>query len=267
MFSTFFVRVLTAAVYGTVFLVAILFGRPLGLGIVLALLAALASAEFYGITRREHRQPNEVFGMLAATAMPVAAAVWGLPGVTSVVTVLLVAAIGWHVVFRTVTTSDTAITLFGAVYIGFALAHFVLIRELDAGTELALATIVSIWANDVFAYLLGSATGRHKMAPKISPNKSWEGFAAGTLGTIVVWGVAGSLIGAGPSILWYLVIGVALSLAAVVGDLAESRLKREAGVKDSGRALPGHGGFLDRIDSLLLASVVAYYLLVWAGAR
>lgn len=266
-FSKLAVRLVTAAAYAGIMLAAIFFGRPLGLGIVLGLASAFAVIELFAFTRREHRMPNELFGVLAATAMPIAAGSWGQTGLMSVVTLLLVASLMWHVQFRQVRTSDTAVTVFAAVYVGFMLAHFVLIRRLDSGTELALATIVSVWANDSFAYLVGSSIGRHKMAPRISPNKSWEGFAAGTLFTIVVWLLVGFVADTGLSWAALALTGMAVSVAAVVGDLAESRLKREANVKDSGTMLPGHGGFLDRFDSLILVSVVAYYLLLFGGAR
>ncbi|MBA4370325.1 MAG: phosphatidate cytidylyltransferase [Coriobacteriaceae bacterium] len=261
------VRVATALVLGTVVVVAVVWGRELGLGIVISVIAAFAVAEFYAIARREHRAPNEVFGVIATAAMPLAAALWGMPGLTSVVTALVVASLLWHLAFRQARTSDTAATVFGAVYVGFMLSHLVLMRRLDEGTLLVMATILSVWANDVFAYLIGSTMGRHRMVPAISPRKSWEGFAAGTAFTVAVWMVLYFVADTGLSLAWHAAAGVAVSVAAVVGDLAESRLKREAGVKDSGRLLPGHGGFLDRFDSLILVSVVAFYILIWAGAR
>lgn len=265
-FRGFLVRLGTASIIGIVTLVTIIWGKSLGLGVLVSLIAMLAVGEFYSITRREHRLPNEVFGILATAAMPIAAALWGRLGLMSVVTGLVVMALLWHISFRQVRTADTATTVFGAVYVGFMLAHFVLIRQLDSGTELVLATILSVWANDVFAYLVGSAVGRHKMAPRVSPNKSWEGFAAGTMFTTLVWIGLFYVIDSPVSLATHVLVGIAVSIAAVVGDLAESRLKREAGIKDSGHMLPGHGGFLDRFDSLILVSVVAYYLLVFGGA-
>lgn len=265
--SKLVIRIATAVVYGATMLAAILFGRPLGLGIVLGIAAMIAVSELYGFTRREHRLPNEVFGVLAAGAMPIAAGLWGETGLMGVLTLFVVASLVWHVAFRQVRTSDTAVTVFGAVYVGYLLAHFVLLRSLDSGTELALATLISVWANDSFAYLVGSTMGKHKMAPRISPNKSWEGFAAGTLFTILVWIGLGLVAETGLSLAALTLTGICVSVAAVVGDLAESRLKREAGVKDSGTLLPGHGGFLDRFDSLILVSVVAYYLVILGGMQ
>lgn len=265
--SSLLTRLGSALVVGAVMLAVVIWGRTLGLGVLLGAIAAIASAEFYTITRREHRLPNEVFGVAAAAAMPVAAALWGKLGLTATVTILVVASLVWHVAFRQVRTADTAITVFGAVYVGFLLSHLVLVRALDSGTELTLTIIISVWANDVFAYLIGSTIGRHKLAPRISPGKSWEGLAAGTLFTVAVWFGLYYVIDSPLSLSWLVFTGVGISIAAIVGDLAESRLKREAGVKDSGRLLPGHGGFLDRFDSLILVSVVAYYLLVWGGAQ
>lgn len=265
--SSLLTRLGSALVVGAVMLAVVIWGRTLGLGVLLGAIAAIASAEFYTITRREHRLPNEVFGVAAAAAMPVAAALWGKLGLTATVTILVVASLVWHVAFRQVRTADTAITVFGAVYVGFLLSHLVLVRALDSGTELTLTIIISVWANDIFAYLIGSTIGRHKLAPRISPGKSWEGLAAGTLFTVAVWFGLYYVIDSPLSLSWLVFTGVGISIAAIVGDLAESRLKREAGVKDSGRLLPGHGGFLDRFDSLILVSVVAYYLLVWGGAQ
>lgn len=266
------IRVAVAVTYGAVMLAAVLWGGRAGMGLLVSVIATLAVLEFYEITRREHRMPNEVFGMTAVAAMPLAAGWLGMSGLTATVTALVVVSLLWHLFFRSVAASDTAVTVFGAVYVGFTLSHLVLIRELEAGTLLLLTAILSVWANDSFAYIVGATLGRHRMAPRVSPHKSWEGFAAGTIFTIAVWLAAYWVAeryfgGSGIALEWHAAIGVAVSAAAVVGDLAESRLKREAGVKDSGRLLPGHGGFLDRHDSLILVSVVAYYLLLAAGAR
>ncbi|MDR2894388.1 MAG: phosphatidate cytidylyltransferase [Alistipes sp.] len=119
------------------------------------------------------------------------------------------------------------------------------------------AFLMVVWANDVFAYLVGITLGRHKMSPALSPHKTWEGFAGGVVGAMLASGVIGSLwIGE----VWriWIPFGLFVALAAVGGDLAESRFKRAAGVKDSGRLLPGHGGLLDRFDATLGAIPVAF---------
>ncbi len=263
----FWVRLASALTIGVAFIGGIVFGGPLGLALVVAIVAVVAAAEFYLILRRERRLPNELFGLAAVAAMPFAASFLGPYGLTAVVSLLVVASLMWHIAFPQVRATDTAVTVFGAVYVGFTLAHLVLIRELDAGTELALATVASVWVNDTFAYLVGSSLGRHRMAPKISPKKSWEGFAAGTLFTTGVWVAVYFVADTGLSLMSLILVGLAASVSAVVGDLAESRLKREAQMKDSSAWLPGHGGFLDRFDSMILVSIVTYYMLVFAGAQ
>jgi phosphatidate cytidylyltransferase len=179
----------------------------------------------------------------------------------------------WHVLFIRVRTADTAMTVFGAVYTGFLLAYLVLIRRFDNGLLLSIAVVFSVWAADMGAYFIGSLLGRHKMAPLISPKKSWEGTAAGALFAVGIWAlvplVPTTALTPGAPMMWGLALltGAAVALSSVIGDLAESRMKREAGIKDSGNSLPGHGGFLDRLDSLILVCLVAYWVMWWGGVR
>jgi len=271
------VRVATAAVYATVMLSAIWFNEiptlsgygPLLLAIVVSVLAGFSATEFYALERRESRLPNETFGVAAAILMPIFASVWGLSGLSAIVTALIAASLVWHVVFVRVRTTDTATTVFGAVYTGFLLGYLVLIvRDFTFGRDLAFAVVLGVWANDSLAYLIGSTLGRHKMMPRISPKKSWEGFIAGALGTLVVWvGLALLFPKVGVSLPLAIATGIVVGASVVIGDLFESRMKREAGVKDSGTALPGHGGFLDRLDSLILVGLLAYWILHWGGVR
>lgn len=168
--------------------------------------------------------------------------------------------------------------IFGTLYVAQA---FVLIQLIDPMMVVTLMTVV--WLSDTGAYLVGSTVGRHKMAPVVSPKKTWEGFAGGLLfavgtalvwyslywagqfdGAIVTWGaeayddhVVGSLKWAG--------FGLVIGLAATAGDLLESKFKRTVGVKDSGSIIPGHGGMLDRFDALLLAVPVAWAYILVAG--
>lgn len=266
-FSSLPVRVATGGLYGATLLGVIYFGGPIGLAVLMTLLGALAVSELYRITRRERRPAAEFCGFAAVVVMPVVALVWGLSALPSVMTALVVASLIWHVSFVNLRIADTAVVVFGAAYIGFALSHFVLVRLLEGGMLLALAVLIGVWAGDVLAYFVGSLIGSHKLAPRVSPNKSWEGFLAGMAGTVGVWLALPLVIDTTLSVPWRVTIGFTLTIAALIGDLFESRIKREVGVKDSGNLLPGHGGFLDRIDSLLLVSVVAYYLLVAGGIR
>lgn len=279
----FGVRALTALAMGAVLIVADLWGGMLAWAAVVSLVAALCAYEVYGLMRTEHSKPNTVFGVIAVIAMPIAAAVYathlvpgsgastsselGAIGLTAVSAGLVLVALAWQLAFRQVRVADTSTTVFGALYAGFTLAHLVLLRALDSGALIVLIALFGVWAMDVFAYLVGSSIGRHRMAPRISPNKSWEGFLAGTVATIAVWGVGAWLAGLPQPLWWFLVIGLVASFAALIGDLAESTLKREVGAKDSGVLLPGHGGFLDRFDSMIAVAIVVYYLLLFGGAR
>ena len=173
-----------------------------------------------------------------------------------------------HIVYGK--TSDTATTVFGAVYVGFTLSHLVLLQSLPAGSTLVLVTLVSVWAYDVFAYLIGTGIGRHKITPGISPNKSLEGTLGGVVCALLVWLAAFSLeqarvltlVPTGLSLAWHAALGLLVPLAALLGALAESRFKREAEMKDSGTLLPGQGGFLVRLDSPTLAVLLVYYAVV-----
>ncbi len=266
--SSLGVRLVTGLVYAAIMVVGMWWG-PLSAGVLLGVLGAAAVAEFYAIARHDARLPNEMFGIVATAAMPVCAALWGAAGLSSALTALVVASLAWHLLNRRMRTADTAITLFGAAYVGFLLAYLVLIlRTFEQGRVLALVLLLSVWAADVFAYLVGSTVGRHRLAPHISPKKSWEGFAAGLAATIGIWMAAVRLpylnsLTYGQAAL----VGLAVAVAALAGDLVESRIKREAGVKDSGTALPGHGGFLDRLDSVIAVGVVAFWVLRWMGVR
>lgn len=160
------------------------------------------------------------------------------------------------------TTVSVAGTVLGSAWIGLGLAHLVLIRELGEHGVLATYTVLlAVFVSDTAAYVAGRLIGRHKMAPRTSPGKTWEGFVAGTIAAVLVPFFAlyeqGFL-----TIPESLVLGAVIAVAAPVGDLFESALKRDAGVKDTGRVLLGHGGMLDRIDALLFTSVASYYLLL-----
>ncbi|WP_170227016.1 phosphatidate cytidylyltransferase [Luteibaculum oceani] len=152
------------------------------------------------------------------------------------------------------------------LYIVFPVSLFVPLYsqlEISHSGLLILYVFITIWANDTFAYLSGSALGKHKIWPAVSPGKSWEGFAGGFVASLVVGYIAGlnfSILTIGEG----LIFGGLISLFATIGDFFESALKRHAGVKDSGNILPGHGGILDRIDSILfvIPAVFAYLLLL-----
>jgi CDP-diglyceride synthetase len=152
---------------------------------------------------------------------------------------------------------------FGVLYVGLGFLAVARLRELGDGLQGAarggfiLVAFTATWANDTCAYFAGRAFGKHKMNEVISPKKTWEGFAGGALASVVA-GVILSLFLLGNTWWFGLVFGVAIFLTATLGDLAESLIKRDLGIKDMSSWLPGHGGFLDRLDSILPSAAVAY---------
>jgi phosphatidate cytidylyltransferase len=151
-----------------------------------------------------------------------------------------------------------AVTLLGILYVGLGFSHLLLLRRLDIGTEIVLTVVFGTWAGDTVAYFTGRFFGSTPMAPALSPKKTWEGFAGGAIGSILVVVFIGlyTELGPGDSVL----LGAVIAASGPLGDLFESLVKRDVQIKDSGRGLPGHGGVLDRFDALLWTAVAAYYL-------
>jgi phosphatidate cytidylyltransferase len=184
---------------------------------------------------------------------------WTVAGFLS--TLVFAFLLHWIASTRQSATVAIAATVLGAAWIGLGLAHLVLLRQIPSEGELATFTVLlAVWAGDIGAFFAGRLIGRHKLAPALSPGKTWEGFLFGTAATIFVAFVAlykQHYISIPESI----VLGAVIAIAAPLGDLFESALKRDMQVKDSGRLLAAHGGVLDRIDSLLFAVVASYYVL------
>ncbi len=260
-------RTTSGAIYA-VLTVGCLFLGPFATTVLIMGMAWLCCSEFFRICRMGGRGPNEIFGLAVALLFPVAAYARGVSGMAVVLMIFLVAIAAWYVATPRANIADVAVTVFGPVYTSFSFSSIVLIRAFDKGPQgavLALGVMLCIWASDSFAYVVGSKVGKHKLAPRISPNKSWEGFWAGLVGSVLTWVVI-ALIGVDGLSVWHaLPLGLAVGVVGVVGDLFESRIKRGVGVKDSGNLMPGHGGLLDRSDSLLFGSVAAYLLLLIGG--
>ncbi len=158
-------------------------------------------------------------------------------------------------------TSAFAVTTLGVAWVGGGLAHLVVLRDIPGDGRLLIFTVlITVFADDTAAFIVGRLIGRHRMAPVISPGKSWEGFVGGTLAALAVPFFA--LYEQDVIDTWEtLALGLVIALAATLGDLFESAVKRDLGMKDSGKLLAGHGGVLDRLDSLLWAGPAAYYAL------
>lgn len=228
----------------------------------------VAQAEFYAVLKASGYAPAATFGLVAGGVLLAFTYVRGAPALTLAVTAPLPLLLVWALTVprgevRPMLVSTYLGLLYGPFLIGFAI---LLLRGPD-GLVLT-ATVVGMTAvHDSGSYLLGRKVGRHPMAPKVSPGKSWEGFASGTA-VVVVLSVA-FLHFVHPFDVWLaLKLAAVMSVSSPIGDLAESTLKRDLGVKDMGSLLPGHGGLFDRIDAIILNAPVAYFVLRvlgWAG--
>jgi phosphatidate cytidylyltransferase len=160
--------------------------------------------------------------------------------------------------------SNFSLSLTGLVYLGWLGSYLIPLRSLPDGVWWMAASLPAAWLGDVGAFLIGSQIGKHRLAPRVSPRKSWEGYFGG-LPFAIAWSIAVAWFAQGqaPNItpLKGAILGLAIGLTAPLGDLFESLLKREFGVKDTSNILPGHGGVMDRIDSSLWTGVVSYYLI------
>lgn len=157
--------------------------------------------------------------------------------------------------------ADLSITFFGIFYIAFLLSHIILIRNQVEGREWVLFLILTVWAGDIIALFSGTLFGKHKLYPKISPNKTYEGLLGAIMGSVVIGLVFASFFLPSLDKGTCLLVTGGIGILGQLGDFTESMLKRSAQVKDSGGLLPGHGGILDRIDSFLFAAPFLYYLL------
>jgi len=157
--------------------------------------------------------------------------------------------------------ANLSLTFFGIFYVAFLLSHVILIRNHADGREWILFLIITVWAGDILALISGTLFGKHKLYPKISPNKTYEGLLGAILGSVLIGPIFASffLPSLHPGIC--LLIAVGIGFLGQLGDFTESMLKRSAQAKDSGTLFPGHGGVLDRIDSFLFATPFVYYLL------
>ncbi|HEY3069238.1 MAG TPA: phosphatidate cytidylyltransferase [Gaiellaceae bacterium] len=251
-------------------------GLPIVLGsaylggwFLLALAAAgglVALHEFYRLARP--LRPLVLAGYGGAIAGLLGAEVGGAAWMLGAYLLTFVLAFVFAAVSETrqSTTVAIAATILGAGWIGLGLGHLILIRGFDPNGRLAAITVLLIvFVSDSVAFLAGRIAGRHRMTPVVSPGKTWEGFAAGA-----VAGVFTSFLALYKEELFdetwrSLVLGAVVVAAATLGDLFESLVKRDLGTKDTGRILLGHGGVLDRIDSLLFAAPAAYFTLLALG--
>jgi len=260
-------RIASGAVYLIAFLACLYLG-PISTMVLIAVVSGLCAYEFYRMMRISGLMPISVLGIVFAICYPITAFIGGQTLMLGLTFILLGILALWYVIYPRVRVTDISVTLFGAVYTGLMLSSFVLVRDGITGYSggaVALVVFVSVVINDSFAYLVGSRFGRHKLVPRISPNKSWEGFLGGLAGSMLVWLALPFIPAVDVSVVEALVMGAVCGVVGLLGDLTESRIKRGAGVKDAGTIMPGHGGMFDRVDSLILVSFVSYLMLKLLG--
>ncbi|GFN23853.1 phosphatidate cytidylyltransferase [Thermanaeromonas sp. C210] len=251
-------RVLVAVV-GIPLLIGLAYAGGLWLWVLLTLISFWGLREYYDLLQRMGINPLRVWGQLGGLAL-LLMVYWGRDFPTffpqgALFLFLLV----FLFAYPRYSLVDTAASYTGLLYVSGSLSHLLLLRFIpEWGFPLLLYSLILTWVNDTAAYLGGRFWGRRKLCPGLSPAKTWEGASSGLVGVVVT----GVLVG--PRLLplspWHLVpLAVLVAAAGQAGDLIESGIKRMAGAKDSGRFLPGHGGILDRFDSLFLVGPVVYY--------
>lgn len=239
---------------------------------------ALAVVELFAMLRRGGYAPRTGPGVAAGLLFCAAAALRPFTGY-DLTSATLAASVALTLCYellpgdRNTSLTSWALTFTSAAYIGWLLSAFILLHQLDtplrggalaglkipSGAAWVMLVLAITWIQDSAAYFVGRSFGRTKMAPILSPKKSWEGFAGGLVASVITALVAVPILGLPIGYAAAALIGVATGIAGPVGDLGESLIKRQVGVKDSGALIPGHGGILDRMDSLLFTAPVVYY--------
>jgi phosphatidate cytidylyltransferase len=266
-------RILTAVVLIPIVLILVFLGPKWQWLFALAVagVAVLAGWEYLGLTQRGGAKPPRIAVAVALLALFAGNFQW--PDWKLEIFGVLCLALLVYCTFQgpvEQVMADASASIFCMFYIGFTLLTLVSLHEQPNGASLVTFLLCVVWAGDSTALFVGRTWGKRKMAPSLSPGKTWAGAVGSVIGSLTAAGIL--LVAAArlqardlavlafPEDLWYwLVLAFVVNVAAQVGDLAESALKRSAGVKDSGSLLPGHGGVLDRIDALLLAAPMLWY--------
>ena len=263
-------RILVAAVLIPIAFLVITLGGVLYNACVVGIMG-LSAWEYARLFNSGGYQPAGVL-LIGGTVLLVLGRAWnGFESSAPILALLLMASMAYHLIAfeggRQLAGADFGITLSGALYVGWLGAYLISLRSLPQGEWWVLLALPSVWLVDTGAYFAGTRLGRHKLSPRLSPNKTWEGVAGGALssiiGTALLAAAYQTWVGLPVSPVHGALLGAILALLTPLGDLGESMIKRQAGAKDSGNLLPGHGGVFDRIDSWLWAAALSYYLISW----
>ncbi len=272
----------TSALILLVLIVGVVYWGVWPVTFLIAAAIVICLIEYTAVLRQANYRPRRIVGITTGLLLCAAAALrelapFELTGLALTLSILLALIAELPPRDRTGSLTGWALTFAGACYIGWLFSHYILLRSLttpalDAGLLASLAippgaawvylVLAITWFQDTAAYLVGRTWGRHKMAPYLSPNKSWEGAAGGFCASILAAWLAVFLLGLPLSYAGATLLGTAGGIAGPLGDLAESFIKRQIGVKDASQIIPGHGGILDRADSLLFTAPILYYLIL-----
>lgn len=262
-------RLFTASI-GAFLLVGSAWLGPWHFGIAVLVIALVGQIELYQLYERCGVQAWIITGLLLGAGLSLRALV---PDIFLLTAVPVVGLVLWCTFTKTrQPLMRLGATLSGAVYPTALLAFLTDLRTIEGYSEqealiLTITVLVIVWASDIFAFFAGSFFGKHSMAPTISPGKTWEGFLGGIGGAILAVFILNATVEMPLRLIHLLILGMVCTLSGAVGDLAESRFKRVADVKDSGIILPGHGGILDRFDGIIVAAPLAYmYIVFIAGS-
>jgi len=259
-------RITTALILLPLVVAAVWFDEPLPwFTVFIAVFGGLAILEFYRIVARQKVRPLVLLG-LVWTVLFIISPHFTLTATTPLLlTSLIFFSLIWLVLRRNKDAAFTAWswTLAGVLYVGLLLSHLVLLRGLDLGREWVFFALFVTFASDTFAYFIGRRWGRDLLAPDISPGKTWQGATGGVVAAIIMGLVLLNLFDLPLDYVQVVLLALAVSVFGQLGDLVESLFKRNMNTKDSGDSMPGHGGFLDRLDSVIFAGIVVYYFVIW----
>jgi phosphatidate cytidylyltransferase len=245
--------------------------------ILLTLFIGMAAREYVLLFRARGHKPSEFF-VVGGTLILLLDRAWhGFTYALPILSLLILVIMAYHLLQfergREEAAVDFAISLGGVLYIGWLGAYMISIRQLPDGEWWTLMSLPGVWLADSGAYLIGSRWGKHWLAPRLSPKKTWEGYIGGIIFAVI--------LNAFFTIFWWIgsnqnpalspwngaLMGLIMGIFPTLGDLGESMIKRMAHVKDSSQVLPGMGGMFDRIDSWLWGGVIAYYLITWLWVK
>lgn len=255
----------TRVAVGAGLIILLLIAYAIGSKALVVLSAAIvvaAAAEAYGMLQRSGFRPATLLGLVATVGLVFGAYWKGIDALPLAVVLVFAGSMMWYLlrIVEARPLANVAVTTMAFVWVGLLGSYSAVLLRAQHGKGLLLGAVVVAIAADIGAFVVGRTIGSRPMAASISPSKTVEGFVGGLIAALIVGAIIGKELTPWGGIRHGLLLGLIVGLAAPAGDLFESMIKRDLGVKDSGMALPGHGGLLDRFDSILLALPAAYYL-------